>query len=328
MKSALVALWAVGVTLGPGAALASAPTTASASTTASALTTAGRLGLASTALTTGTTAPSGSVDIAAAPTNVAVTSAGRVAYREVGHGPPLVLVMGFSGTMDDWAPSFVDQLGAHFRVVVLDNAGVGETAAVGPPLTITAMANQVSALITSLHLGRTAVLGWSMGGMTAQALAVLHPSQISRLVLAATQAGTGKALPIPPAAAAAAANPGAVLTVLFPPAQLAAAQAYGESLLEYSGLYRVTPAVKAEQADAVTKWMAGDDAAGRAVGSLHLPALVADGTVDALDPVGNARLLASLIHGAQLALYPGAGHAFLFQDENKFVPRLEAFLRG
>jgi hypothetical protein len=42
---------------------------------------------------------------------------------------------GFSATMDDWAPSFVDALAAHHRVVVFDNAGVGETAALPGPLT-------------------------------------------------------------------------------------------------------------------------------------------------------------------------------------------------
>jgi pimeloyl-ACP methyl ester carboxylesterase len=60
--------------------------------------------------------------------------------------------MGFAGTMDDWAPSFVDQLGASFRVVVLDNAGVGQTAAVSAPLTVTEMANQVSATIHGAQL--------------------------------------------------------------------------------------------------------------------------------------------------------------------------------
>jgi pimeloyl-ACP methyl ester carboxylesterase len=290
---------------------------------------AGATALAATP-TTATTRPSAAVDITGAPIRVASTSAGPVAYREVGRGAPLVLIMGFGGTMDDWAPPFVDRLGADFHVVVLDNAGVGKTAALSPPLTVTAMANQVSALITSLGLGRTAVLGWSMGGMTAQALAVLHPSQVSRLVLAATQAGTGKALPVPAAAAAAidSPNPGAVLSVLFPPSQTAAAQAYAESVLEYPVFYQVSPAVKTAQTNAVTKWLAGDDTAGRAVAGLHLPTLVADGTVDALDPVANDRLLASLVPGAQLALYPGAGHAFLFQDVNEFVPRVEAFLRA
>jgi pimeloyl-ACP methyl ester carboxylesterase len=276
-----------------------------------------------------TTAAAPAVDVVSAPIHVAETSAGPVAYREVGHGTPLVLVMGFAGTMDDWAPSFVDQLASSFRVVEVDNAGVGKTAAVSPPLTVTAMAGQLSALVSALALGRTAVLGWSMGGMIAQALAVLHPSQVSRLVLAATQAGTGKALPVPVAAAAAAAspNPAAVLSVLFPHSQTAVALAYAGSLVQYPGFYVVTPATKTAQESAVTQWLRGADAAGRAEGSLRVPTLVADGTMDALDPVANSRLLASTIHGAQLVLYPGAGHAFWFQDEGQFVPRVEAFLK-
>ena len=57
------------------------------------------------------------------------------------------------------------------------------------------MANQTSALIDTLGLGRPDVLGWSMGGMIAQALAVLHPAQVRRLVLCATYPGTGTVVP-------------------------------------------------------------------------------------------------------------------------------------
>ena len=60
---------------------------------------------------------------------------------------------------------------------------------------------------------------------------------------------------------------------------------------------------------------------------IALPTLVADGTEDRLDPSANSRALAALIPGAQLHLYAGAGHAFLFQDEVSFAPLVEAFLR-
>jgi pimeloyl-ACP methyl ester carboxylesterase len=236
--------------------------------------------------------------------------------------------MGLGGTMDNWSPSFVDALAAAHKVVEFDNAGVGETAAISSPLTVTGMAGQTSALISALHLGPTSVLGWSMGGMIAQALAVLHPSQVSRLVLAATQAGTGKAIP-PSAAAAAAVNSdiGSVeLSVLFPPSASAAAQLYAFSVLRYPQFYTVPPKVKLEQGSAVDQWFAGSDAAGRKVASVKVPTLVADGTEDALDPVSNDRQLAGLIKGAQLALYPGAGHAFWFQDESSFVARVGVFL--
>jgi pimeloyl-ACP methyl ester carboxylesterase len=236
--------------------------------------------------------------------------------------------MGLGGTMDNWSPSFVDALAAEHKVVVFDNAGVGKTAAISSPLTITGMADQTSALISALHLGRSSVLGWSMGGMVAQALAVLHPSQVSRLVLAATQAGTGKAVP-PSAAAAAAVNsdvPTVELSVLFPPSASSAAQLYGFSVLRYPEFYTVPAKVKVEQNTAVDGWFAGSEAAGRKVGSLKVPTLVADGTEDALDPVSNDKQLAGLIKGAQLALYSGAGHAFWFQDESAFVARLGTFL--
>lgn len=129
----------------------------------------------------------------------------------------------------------------------------GPAAGAAPTATARAVAEQTSALISALHLGPTAVLGRSMGGMVAQALAA--------------------------------------------------------------------------QGSAIDRWFAGSDAAGRKVPSLQAPVLVADGTEDALGPVSNDRQLAGLVKGAQLALYPGAGHAFWFQDEGAFVPRVERFLR-
>jgi len=269
-----------------------------------------------------------SLDVVDAPVKVAHTAAGPVGYREVGTGSPLLLITGFGASIDSWQPAFVAALAADHQVVALDNAGVGQTAGLPSPVSITAMANQTSALISALRLGRVAVLGWSMGGMIAQALAVLHPAQVSRLVLAATQPGTGKAVPIPAAAAAAAASsaPGRVLSVLFPPGQVAAAQAYALGILRYPDIYQAPPAVTAEQAVAVSQWMAGQDPAGREIGDIRIPTLVADGTLDALDPVADDRQLAGGVPGAKLILYPGAGHAFLFQDSASFLPAVQRFL--
>ncbi len=267
-------------------------------------------------------------DVVNAPTKIADTSAGPVGYREVGTGSPVLLIMGLRGSMDDWQPYFVATLAAGHTVVVFDNAGVGQTAALAPPLSITAMANQASALISALRLGRTAVLGWSMGGMIAQALAVLHPAQVSKLILAATQPGTGNALPVPPAAAAAvvSSNPAVALSVLFPPGAAAAARAYAIGISRYPGFYQASSAIVADQALAVRQWIAGEDPAGRRLGDIGIPTLVADGTLDRLDPVANDRALAATVPGAELLLYPGAGHAFLFQDSASFLPAVARFL--
>ena len=55
------------------------------------------------------------------------------------------------------------------------NGGVGRTQQLPGPVTIQEMADQTSALIGTLGLGKPDVRGWSMGGLIAQALAVLHP---------------------------------------------------------------------------------------------------------------------------------------------------------
>src|SRR6185437_11281304 len=132
--------------------------------------------------------------VVSAPVRVAHTRLGAVGYRVVGTGPPLVLIMGYGWTMEGWDPRLVHALARQNRVVMFDNSGVGRTQELPPPLTIDAMADQTSALIDTLGLGRPDVLGWSMGGMIAQALAVLHPAQVGRLVLCATYPGTGAAV--------------------------------------------------------------------------------------------------------------------------------------
>ncbi len=168
--------------------------------------------------------PASARAVVSAPVRIAHTRLGAVGYREVGTGPPLILITGYTATMDDWDPRFVGALAEHYRVVIFDNAGVGRTQALPEPLTIDAMANQTSALIDALGLGSANVLGWSMGGTIAQALAVLHPAQVRRLVLCATFPGTGRITP-PSQAAVQALTSGSqqeVMADLFPANQSAA----------------------------------------------------------------------------------------------------------
>jgi len=262
---------------------------------------------------------------------VAKTGDGSVGYREVGAGPPLVLIMGYSGSMDAWEPSFVDALGRAHRVVIFDNAGISRTSALPLPLTVTAMANQTAALIEALRLGRPDVLGWSMGGMIAQALAVLHPSLVRRLVLCATLPGNGKAT-LPTSAAAAAlrdpskADAAALLSLLFPADQRAALDEYIGQIGTFPHFYLASAAATRAQFGALTSWLEGKEAAGREISRIVAPTLIGDGLEDQLVPVANDHQLASVIRGAQLALYPDSGHAFLFQDERPFLQLVERFL--
>jgi pimeloyl-ACP methyl ester carboxylesterase len=213
--------------------------------------------------------------------------------------------------------------------VIFDNAGVGRTQALPAPLTIDAMANQTSALIDALGLDRPDVLGWSMGGTIAQALAVLHPAQVRRLVLCATFPGTGKISPPSPAAVQAltSGHVQEVMADLFPANQAAAQQAYLSATADYPPYAPAPVAVIAAQEHAMNVWLGGTDPAGQKTATISAPTLIADGTTDRLDPVANDYVLAQLIKGARLKLYPDAGHGFLFQDEKAFVPLVESFLQ-
>jgi len=262
-----------------------------------------------------------------APVQVAHTQPGAVGYRVVGSGPPLVLIMGYTGTMEDWDPRFVDALARHYRVVIFDNAGVGRTQPLPAPLTIDAMADQTSALISALGLGRPNILGWSMGGMIAQALAVRHPTQVRRLVLCATFPGTGA---VPPSLAAIRALlsgvPQEVGSELFPADQSMAYEALTAGISSYPAASPAPAATIAAQGRASEQWLGGADPAGRQTAAISVPTLVADGAADRLDPVANDYALARLIPGARLVLYPDAGHAFLFQEGAPFTFLIGTFL--
>jgi pimeloyl-ACP methyl ester carboxylesterase len=272
-----------------------------------------------------TTAPAAS--IATTPAKVAQTTRGSVGYRSVGSGTPLVLIMGFGSSMEDWEPAFVDALARTHRVVTFDNAGIGKSKALSK-LTISAMADRTSALIEALGLGEADVLGWSMGGMIAQALAVRHADQVRHLVLSATQPGTGQAKEIPKAAAKAlaSASPEEFLAALYPDDQKAALKLYTDGIARYTHRSTVPDTIYGPQRAAIDGWLAGSEAAGKRVKSVTVPTLAADGAEDRFNPVFNTRLLAKLFRKSELEIYRDAGHAFLFQPDTNYVARVDAFL--
>jgi pimeloyl-ACP methyl ester carboxylesterase len=268
--------------------------------------------------------------IATTPAQVAKTTRGSIGYRSVGSGSPLVLIMGFGSSMEDWEPAFVDELAQTHRVVIFDNAGIGKSKAVASKLTISGMADRTSALIAALKLGKTDVLGWSMGGMIAQALTVRHPGDVRHLVLSATQPGTGKAHEIPKATAKvlASASPAEFLAALYPDDQKAALKAYVDGIARYKHRSTVPGNLYGLQRAAINGWLAGSEPAGKRVTSVTVATLAADGAEDRFNPVFNTRLLAKLFRNSELEIYKDAGHGFLFQPDTNYVTRVNAFLAG
>jgi pimeloyl-ACP methyl ester carboxylesterase len=289
--------------------------------------------LAATALggcATNATKSSNSSMVVDAPVQVVHTSEGNVGYRVMGSGPVIVLIMGYAGTMATWDPHFVDALARHFRVFIFDNAGLGRTAALRAPLSIDAMADQTGALIKALHLGAPDVLGWSMGSMIAQALAIRHPGQVRRLILCATFPGVGNA--VHPSQKDVAALTGSHVTAaqadLFPPGHTMAADAFSGGIAAYPTSPPASASVITAQRSAILAWFDGRDPTGREAARISVPTLVADGANDRIDAAANDREVAAEVPGSRLVLYPGAGHAFLFQEGVTFTFLVRTFLAG
>lgn len=106
-------------------------------------------------------------------------------YEIIGEGPPLVLIPGFSVDHTIWSP-IQKQLAKHFRVVVFDNRGCGRTVDQGETLSAELMARDIIRLAEKLGLENPHIVGQSMGGTIAQALASEFPDRIGKLILLVT----------------------------------------------------------------------------------------------------------------------------------------------
>ena len=238
------------------------------------------------------------------------------------------MIMGLSGTMDAWPPSFVDALARKRRVITFDNAGIRRST-LGPlPLTISKMADKTAALIRALRLKRTDVLAWSMGGMVAQSLAARHPKLLRRLVLCATAPGDGHGTIPDPDALREFSNPaGGAGGLLFPPGQEAIAADYIRDIAAYPRFMPQAPSeVSSLQFGASGSWLAGQDPSGREPDRLELPVLIGAGELDRALPVANQRHLARVLPNARLKVYADAAHGFFFQHRRDFLRRVQRFL--
>jgi pimeloyl-ACP methyl ester carboxylesterase len=245
----------------------------------------------------------------------------ELSYERSGSGPPLLLIMGMSGTSLHWGEPFLELLRRDFDVIAYDHRGVGESTRLDGPVTIAQLAEDASALLAALGIESADVLGISMGGMIAQDLALSHPEQVRTLTLGCTYCGGPESR----------ATSAAVL------GRLADAMSSGdrEHALRIGWEVNVSPtmaadeaayaeflAIAARRAVAIPVVMAQLQACGAHDTSTRLheisaPTLVIHGTEDEMLPVENGRLVARLIPGSQLEILDGIGHMFFWEQPER-----------
>lgn len=258
-----------------------------------------------------------------------------IAYRQVGEGEPLLLLHRFRASMDDWDPALIEALAAERQVIVFDSAGVSESEGDVPP-TLSGAAGIAAGLIEALDLGPSDVLGWSMGGMTAQILAIEHPDLVDSLVLAGTvPPGNPELVPASEEWLETAGKPDYTdedLLFLFY-ADSDTSRSAGLASLERitrgsvpGASVKTTPEVMQVQYDALLGFLSDAEGYFARLGEIQAPALVATGDQERAAPAVNSFVLFRELPQAELVVYPDSGHAFLFQYPERFANDVLDFL--
>lgn len=258
-------------------------------------------------------------------------------YREFGQtdstATPVILFVHLAGTLENWDPRLVDQIGAHHRVIAFDNKGVGGSSG-SVPGSIKGMANQALNFIDAMGLTRIKLFSFSLGGFIAQEVVEQRPQLVEKLVLTGTGgrggAGISQVVGLTFAdilrAAAARIDPKRYLFFTHDSQGLAAAKDFLEAIngRRADKDKPITPQAFLTQLLAIYRW--GKMPKANLASFISMPTLIANGDADRMVPSENSYELHHRIPGSQLIIYPQSGHGAVFQFHQDFGPQLLDFL--
>jgi pimeloyl-ACP methyl ester carboxylesterase len=237
-------------------------------------------------------------------------------WTATGSGPALLLLNGYSSDSDMWF-RLEPQLTPRFRVIRMDNRGVGRSDAPEGAYPMSLMAADAAAVLDAADEESADVIGISMGSCIAQELALNHPRRVRSLVLAASNPGPRHGV-----------SPAPETLALLAPDGAADAEAFLRKLVP--ACYH--PTTSAERIDediarrlqrppkpagiegqmrGASGWDRYDDLA-----SIRVPTLILHGRQDLLDPVDNGRILAQALPGSSLVELDNCSHQ-IFTDQEQ-----------
>ena len=260
------------------------------------------------------------------------------AFRRFGPGPglPLLLLQHFTGTLDNWDPALTDALAAGREIVLFENAGVGRSSGT-VPTTVAGMADHALAFLDGMAITVCDVLGFSLGGMVAQEMALKRKSIFRRMILAATAPRGGEDIMRldKPSLAVHFGNSALqgyqiLQKIFFTPSK--PSQIAGAAFIERLMLRRNdrepssgNDIVQAQMA-AFREWEQVKGERFVELQGIHQPVLVMSGVRDEMIAVSNSYSLSANLPNAVLLTYPDAGHGALFQFHEEFSRQAAAFL--
>jgi len=273
-----------------------------------------------------------------APTQFIESNLETYAYRRFGGGaaPPLVFLQHFTGTMDNWDPAVTDPLAQGREVILFESAGLGRSTGEVPP-SAPEMAKHVLAFADALGLTQVDLLGFSLGGMVAQEVALSRSSLVRKMLLVGTapEGGDDVMHLEKPELKAILDDPHLeglekLVKLFFTPSD--SSQASGRAFVARLATRKDDrepisgPKVAQAQIAAFRAWERVDGVRFQKLRKITQPSLIVHGAFDTLIPVRNAYMLGEHLPNAVLLTYPDAGHGSLFQFHDSFVRQAGLFL--
>jgi pimeloyl-ACP methyl ester carboxylesterase len=273
-----------------------------------------------------------------APTQFVETRLEKYAYRRFGGGaaPPLLCLQHFTGTLDNWDPAVTDPLARGREVILFESAGLGRSTGEVPD-SVPGMTEHALAFADALGLTQVDLLGFSLGGMVAQQIALDRPSLVRKMLLVGTAPEGGEEIMHleKPELKQILEDPNLpglqrLVKLFFTPSELS--QAAGEAFVTRLAQRKQDrepisgPKVAAAQIRAFRAWEQVDGERFGKVGQISQPCLVVNGVLDKMIPVRNSYMLSEHLPKAMLLTYPDAGHGSLFQFHESFVRQAALFL--
>ena len=268
-----------------------------------------------------------SLDIQSIPSKKVHVGDIDIAYKIFGKGDPILLINGYTHSMDNWDPTLLERLASNHTVIIFNNRGIGNTTSGENRFSIAQFANDTAGLLDVLEIKQADILGYSMGGFIAQELALTHPDRVGKLIIYASICGGNESILSSQVINILSNGSGTAMERIEKFLPLFFPEKWRNENPNY--LERIPKTIETipnktldQHTEAIFNWTGVCSK----LKNITQPTLVIVGTDDVVTLPANSLLITERIPGAWLVQIKGAGHGLMYQYPEQFNKVLQTFL--